>query len=86
MSQLLAGVPYATRSLSLASFLAAHGHRVEVSTLLGSNGCVYRFPASPELLALVDAYESGRALIEPVKFEAAKAAIRKQQDTLRRRA
>lgn len=78
------GVPYATRSLSLASYLSANGHRVEVSTLIGSGGCVYRFPATPELLALVNTYESGEALIEPVAFETAKAGIRKQQDQLRK--
>ncbi len=83
-TSLSGNVPYGTRNRGLAAYLVARGHACVVGTFPGGGSFIYRFAGSDELVALVTAYESGEARVEPNSFKAAEAGLRGKEKNLNR--
>jgi hypothetical protein len=72
---------FITDQLPLAAFLTAQGHAPALR-VAGSSKILFSFAHSPTLVRDVDAFLGGRALVAPAAFNAARARLRREMDTL----
>lgn len=73
--------PLVTRDLRIASHLKALGHEPR-PVVVDSRTVAFEFTSTPAILTEVNNFSLGRARVDPLRFDQARAELRRQVDEL----